>query len=387
MRIAMTHTRYTDVGGVERYVCALVERLLAAGHELHYFCHRWDEGAPAGVRFHRVPNTFKQVRFLKVRSFDRLSERAVERAGPFDLVHGFTKTSRQDIYTDGSGCLQDYQEYSLRRGGALGRALRRGSLHQRTVLAIERARFTRGNFRRVVTMSDLVRKQIQRRYGLTDDEVVVIYNGIDLERFHPRNVEAHRAAVRRELELAEDRPALLFLGSDYDRKGLATFLEALVQLDDAVGLVIGKERPREEARYRQLAAALGVAERVRFLGLRPEPARYYAACDLFVLPTRFDAFGMVVLEAMATGIPAVVTTAAGAAEVIEDGVTGRRVHDPRDADELAAACAPLLDREAARAAGARARVAAEGYSWERHFEQLLELYAQVAAERRGEAAP
>ena len=91
-------------------------------------------------------------------------------------------------------------------------------------------------------------------------------------------------------------------------------------------------------RYRELAASLGVADRVRFLGLQPEPARFYAASDLFVLPTRFDAFGMVVLEAMATGIPAVVTAAAGAVQVIEHGVTGARVADAKDAAELATAC-------------------------------------------------
>src|SRR5690606_1121071 len=91
-------------------------------------------------------------------------------------------------------CLEDYQAYSIDEagGGALQRRLRRASLHQRQVLAIEKRRFARGNFRRVVTMSDLAAEQIRRRYGLSEREVVTIYNGIDIERFHPRNRDRWR---------------------------------------------------------------------------------------------------------------------------------------------------------------------------------------------------
>lgn len=377
MRVAITHTRFQEVGGVERYIYAFCQRLIAAGHEIHYFCHFWEE-APAGITFHKIPYFFKPLRWAKVLAFDRLTRRAIERQGPFDIVHGFTKTSRQDIYTDGSGCLQDFQAYSMERS-AWRRLLGRITPHQQTVLAIQKARYTRGNFKRIITVSGLVKDQICRRYGLTDEEVEVVYNGIDLQRFHPRNIEKHRGAVRADLGLADDTPAVLFVANDYERKGLATLLRALVQLDGAVGLVIGKERPHRQQRFEQLAADLGISARVRFLGVRPDVERYYAASDLCCLPTYFDAFGMVILEAMATGIPSIISSSAGAAEIIVEGQTGAVLPNPDDDQTLARLMRPFMNPAVAKQAGLRAREECRRFSWDSHFDRILEIYDEVCA--------
>src|SRR5205823_4901617 len=112
MKIAITHTRYTRIGGVEGYIRDLVLRLLDAGHEVHYFAQWWDEDADNRIKFHRIPNPWKPIRFLKVRSYDRAVSSMVK-LEDFDVVHGFSKSSRQDVYTDGSGTLEDYQTYSL----------------------------------------------------------------------------------------------------------------------------------------------------------------------------------------------------------------------------------------------------------------------------------
>ena len=375
MRVAITHTRFQEVGGVERYIYGLFQRLIDAGHEIHYFCHFWNE-EPEGITFHKIPYIFKPLRWAKVLAFDRLTRSAIERNGPFDIVHGFTKTSRQDIYTDGSGCLHDFQAYSLGRT-ALRRFLGRMTPHQQAVLAIEKARFTRGNFKRIITMSKLVRRQICRRYGLTDQEVEVVYNGIDLERFHPRNIAHHRTKVRGELGLDDDVPVVLFVANDYERKGLGTLLRAMGRLDGAVCLVIGKERPHRKARFVKMAADLGIQARVHFTGVRPDIDRYYGASDLCCLPTYFDAFGMVVLEAMATGIPSIISATAGAAEIIIEGQTGAVLPDPDDDQTLANLMRPYMDLTFARRAGERAREECRHYSWDTHFDRILEIYDEV----------
>ena len=377
MRVAITHTRFQEVGGVERYIYGLCRRLIDAGHEIHYFCHFWNE-EPQGITFHKIPYIFKPLRWAKVLAFDRLTHRAIHRNGPFDIVHGFTKTSRQDIYTDGSGCLQDFQTYSLGRT-ALRRFLGRMTPHQQAVLAIEKARFTRGNFKRIITMSKLVRRQICRRYGLTDQEVEVVYNGIDLERFHPRNISRHRSAVRNELGLEDDVPVVLFVANDYERKGLGTLLRALGRLDNGACLVIGKERPHRRSRFAKMATDLGIQEQVHFIGVRPDVDRYYAASDFCCLPTYFDAFGMVVLEAMATGIPTIVSSAAGAAEIIIEGETGAVLPDPDDDQTLAGLMRPFMDLTVAKKAGQRAREECRRFSWDRHFDRILEIYDDVCA--------
>ena len=380
MRVAITHTRFQEVGGVERYIYAFCQRLIARGHEIHYFCHFWDE-APEGIQFHKIPYIFKPLRWAKVLAFDRLTQRAIARLGPFDIIHGFTKTSRQDIYTDGSGCLEDFQAYSLGKG-AMRHFWGRMSLHQQAVLSIQRARFTRGNFKRIITVSQLVQSQICKRYGLTAQEVEVVYNGIDLERFHPRNILRHRTAVRRELELDDDVPVVLFVANDYERKGLGTLLRALSRLRDAVCLVVGKERPHRQSRFVKMATALGVRGRVHFLGVRPDVDRFFAASDLCCLPTYFDAFGMVILEAMATGIPAIVSAKAGAAEIIVRDETGAVLPDPDNDEALVQLMRPFMDLAYARKAGHRARKECQRFSWDSHFNRILEIYDEVSASRK-----
>ena len=375
MRVAITHTRFQEVGGVERYIYAFCQRLIARGHEIHYFCHFWDE-EPEGIKFYKIPYIFKHLRWAKVLAFDRLTQKAIERHGPFDIVHGFTKTSRQDIYTDGSGCLEDFQVYSLGRS-AVRRFWGRMTLHQRAVLSVQRARFTRGNFKRIITVSKLVQSQICKRYGLTHEEVEVVYNGIDLERFHPRNIYRHRASVRRELGLDDEVPVVLFVANDYERKGLKTLLRALQRLDGAVCLVIGKERPHRRSRFVKMARELGVLARVHFLDVRPDVDRFFAASDLCCLPTYFDAFGMVVLEAMATGIPCIVSATAGAAEIIVEGETGAVLPDPDDDQALGQLMRPFMDLAYARKAGQRARKECRRFSWNSHFDRILEIYDEV----------
>jgi UDP-glucose:(heptosyl)LPS alpha-1,3-glucosyltransferase len=396
MKVAITHTRYTAKGGVERYAWDLVKRLLDAGHEVHYFCHFWDDQVDPRVHVHKIPNPWKQIRFMKVWSFDRWLTRNVRRED-YDVVHGFSKSSVQDIYTDGSGCLLDYQAYSIdeRKGSSLAKKLRRASLHQRQVLAIEERRFTRGNFSKIVAMSDLAADQIRARYGLGRDEVVTIYNGIDVARFHPSLRDIHFANYRERIRIKPDTFMILCVGNDYTRKGVPTLMQAARLLKER-GLpggrgfhicVFGKERHSVEVKLSEECRRLGVYDHIKFYGPSDLVERWMAVSDLFVLPSRFDAFGNVVLEAMASGTPALVSSKAGAVEVIHEGQDGFALKDPGDAQAIADCVLRLAaDEERRRAIGAAARATAERYSWDRHFEKMLELYEQVAAQKKAKAA-
>jgi UDP-glucose:(heptosyl)LPS alpha-1,3-glucosyltransferase len=382
MRVALTMTAASDTGGVERQAHSVARALLDAGHEVHVFAQRRDDTVDPRIRFHRIASPVRPIRAAKVWLFDRLCERAVERSGPFDLVHGFAKTSRQDVYYDGSGCLADFQAYSIDTlPQAWRRRWRRASPHQRVVARIERRRYTRGNFRRILAISELVRGQILRRYGLSDEEVETLYPGVDLERFQPADA-AQRSALRAELSLPEDAPLLVFLGSDYRRKGLPAFLGALARLPGTYGLVIGRERPARMRRYEGLAEALGVRARTHFLGVRPEPGPYLAGSDCLLFPTHFDAFGSAVLEALACGTPAVVSARAGAAELVADGKTGAVVADPQDAEALARAARAFLDPGPRREASRLARHEAERHPWQRHTDRVLAIYEELVAARR-----
>ncbi|MGH0030613.1 MAG: glycosyltransferase family 4 protein [Myxococcota bacterium] len=380
MRIALTMTRASDLGGVERQAHSVARALLDEGHEVHVFAQKRDDTVDERIVFHRIPNPGKPLRAAKVWLFDKGVERAVRREGPFDLVHGFAKTSKQDVYFDGSGCLADFQRYSIDRMPAgWRRSWRRHGLHQRVVARIERRRYTRGNFRRILAISEMVRGQILARHGLEQGDVETLYPGVDLDRFRPSS-EEERRQVRREQGIPVDAPVFAFLGSDYRRKGLSTFLKTLTLVEGVHGLVIGRESPARERFFAEQAAAFGVAWRTHFLGVQPDPGRLLGAADCLLFPSHFDAFGQAVLEALACGVPAVVSLNAGAAELVADGKAGAVVADPTDAVAFAREAAPFLESERRIEAGFLARQEAEKHPWSRHVKRVLAIYADLLAE-------
>ncbi len=377
MRVAFTHPRAGDLGGVERQAHSLAVALCDAGHEVHYFCERSDASVDPRIRVHHLRRWLRPVKTAKVWLFDRRVTRAVARAGPFDVVQGFGKTSSQDVYYDGSGCQADFQAYALaQRPGGWRRALARRSPYRALVARIEDARYTPGRCRRIVAISEQVRGQILSRHPLRAADVEVVHPGVDLERFAPAAPEA-RARARARLGIDPETPLLVFLGNDYRRKGLDTTLRALRELSDAQLLVMGSDA--REARYREQARRLGVAPRVHWLGARADPERWLGAGDLLVFPSRFDPFGSAVLEALACGLPAVVSGRAGAAELIEEGRTGAVLGEPEDASALARAVRPYLEPSRRGEAGGAARKSAEARGWSRHAARMLEIYAELGA--------
>jgi UDP-glucose:(heptosyl)LPS alpha-1,3-glucosyltransferase len=387
MRIALLHPRAALLGGVERQIHDLGVRLADAGHQISWICASRDAGVDARIHCHRVVEPPGLLRAARPFAFDRLARRALATLGPFDVVHGFGKTSRQDVYRDGSGCLADFQAGAFEGEGAGWRlALRRLGPQAIAAARIERERYRPGSCRIVLPISALVREQILRRYPLAPERVRVLHPAVDTERFSPRLAPAARAAVRAELALPDETPLLAFVGSDFRRKGLPALLAALRLLPSAYALVLGGDRPARLRRARELAGELGVGGRVHFAGVRPDPERWLAAADCLVFPSRFDAFGNVVLEAMASGLPVVVSRRAGAAEVVIPGRTGAVVDAPEDVAALAAAIRPFLDPVLRAEAGRLARREAERSSWERQLECVLAVYREVIEEKRREPA-
>ena len=385
MKIALTHTRYSYTGGIEKYIHSLVERLLAAGHEVHYIAARWEPREHPRLHFHRAP----MIRFpksLRVLSFNHFTNRILERE-PFDLVHGFTKTDRQDVYTDGSGLLHEYIEATLAHRTGWYRALYRATPHQRAILRMEARRFRRGAIKMIIPMAEFVKRQILARYPVEPERVEVVYNGVELEHFHPDNRASLGAPMRKRLGIDPDRPVLLFVGNDWFRKGLDTTLDALPRIAEGLAtapllLVVGHDNHPE--RFRERARERGVTELVQWLGPTREIREPFAASDVFLFPSRYDVFGNVGLEALASGVPAALSAAAGVGELLDGGDAGILLEDPTDAGELARATLALLDRERWPARRAAARALAERYSWDRHFERVLELYDRVLAEKQAE---
>lgn len=232
-------------------------------------------------------------------------------------------------------------------------------------------------YRRIVAISERVRAQLKQHYKVPDDCIVTIPNGINLSRFDPKNASA-RIEVRRSFGISEDVPLVLFVGSQFQLKGLEFAIRALAEMNTkAVLLVVGGD---SAAPFKRLAEQLGVSERVIFAGSRTDLPRVYPAADVFVLPTLYETFALVCLEAMASGLPVLACSVGGIEDYLRDGENGFFIQrEPHDiADKLDRV---LSDRNLQRHLREGGLATAGNYAWEKIAKQYLQLFEELMAER------
>jgi UDP-glucose:(heptosyl)LPS alpha-1,3-glucosyltransferase len=250
-------------------------------------------------------------------------------------------------------------------------------LFDAVALRDERMLMTSPTTRHVIAVSRLVKDQLMRHYRVPGEKITVIPNGVDLERLASPSDPASRSQARAGMGFSDATFGLLFVGNEYDRKGLQTVLEAIAGADDrSMALaVIGDDDP---APYESLARALGIRSRVRFLGGVGGPEPYFRAADVLVLPVWYEPFGMVVAEAMAAGLPVIATGSTGALEGLRHQEHALFLEDPLDAKELAHALIALRKHpELRRTMSARAQHEANILDWSRVAELTLAVYAKV----------
>ena len=350
------------LGGAEVSAVRVVQEFLRRRIDVTVVCRQAEPLAHPGLTLVRlpVPNFWQP---LRISTFSRKA-RPIMTQG-FDIVHSFSRTRHQHIYRAGGGSHAAYMEYVYRHP----RLQRMLSPRHRAILGIEEAVF-RDPDQIIHCIARRGAQEIGARYGVPPERLVTLYNGVDTERFNPARREAHRAALH--LELGLRGPVALLVGSGFHRKGLDRAIRGLAKASAAATLLVlgsGEVRP-----YRQLAAQLGVEARVHFLGRRADVEAVHAAADLLVLPSRYDAFSNAILEGMASGLPVATTPEAGASELIEHGKNGFIY-----GDEFAPAFNLLEDPASLEPVGAAARRTAERFTWSRHADQLLELYAKLRA--------
>jgi len=368
VKLALIRKRYTDFGGAERYVSALARRLVEQGHEVHILAREWEAAQNEGLVFDRIPRG-RGPSFISLLTFARDVARKVY-AGDFDLVHSFERTYSQDIFRAGDGC---HREWLARRSQAFGRGkalLDTINPRHKAFLYLETRLFSDPRLRCVLVNSKRVREEILQHYQVPEQKIRVVHNGLDRDRFHAGLCNKYRESVRQELDLAQDEPVALFVGSGFVRKGLADVIRALVKIDIKV-LVAGQGRIKP---YESLARKLGVMNRVFFLGPRLDVERLYGAADVFVLPSLYEPFSSACLEAMAAGLPVVTTAETGAAEVIESGRNGYTVDFPVETDELAEKIKRGLKIDRAGLLKTNEKILSL-FDWEKNLGKTLEVYA------------
>lgn len=234
-----------------------------------------------------------------------------------------------------------------------------------------------GRYRKVVAISERVRRQLKQYYKVPDERIVTIPNGINLSRFNPENGRS-RDVVRHSFGVPQDLPLLLFVGSQYRLKGLEFAIRALAEMETkAILLVVGADAA---APFKRLAEQLGVSDRVIFAGARSDLPTIYPAADAFVFPTLYETFALVCLEAMASGLPVLASPVGGIEDYLRDGDNG--LHINRDSTEIAAKLDRLLsDRELHARLRAAGIATAQNYAWEKIAQKYLSLFDELITER------
>ena len=358
-------------GGAERYVHDLSMLLTGEGHELHIYTlqGRVDPAASVALHLVRVPSCPK---FLKTLYFAWKVRRLLQ-GQKFDIIHSFGRTWGMDIFQPlgGSqfsslvGNLRSIENIFARffKAFTYFTSLRRLSYFLVEEMQLRRARI-------VIAISAMVKNDLIRYTRLNSDKIMIVRNGVDLEKFRPEARAARRDKLRRELELGEEDIFILFVAHNFRLKGLHVLILAMAELKNShpeISFKVGVLGEGKKKQFARLARKNQVAEQIIFLGGREQPECYYAAADICVHPSYYDPSALVVLEAMASGLPVITTAYCGTSEIIEEGKDGYIVADPGDISSLATTIYRLKDPRLRRKMGEFARRKSEYFPFRRNM--------------------
>ena len=376
LRIAVLSRNFsTTGGGAERYSIALVDQL-AARHEVHVFAQTIAHEFP-GVTYHQVPMPMERPRWINQLYFAWKTWRAT-RTG-FDVVHSHENNWHGNVQTVHVLPIK-HTLFAGKQGAALALRWLKVLTSPRLLayLWLEKCRFAWALKKRVVCASSPLKQVVQSAYPASAPMLQVVTPGVDSVPGRA-SVEA-RVQARQQLGLPLDVMLLLFVGNDLVKKGLPTLLQALVQLPGQVHLAVAGQGEASSAMQKQ-AANLGLGDRVHFLGSQRAMGPVYQAADALVHPTLEDSYGMVVLEAMACGLPVVVSAApySGIAQDLQDGENALQLKNPKDIAELTATLQKLLDDQGlVKKLSTSAQAFAERHSWAQAARAYENLYQGIA---------
>lgn len=365
-------------GGAEQWTFQHAEHLLARGHEVHIVAQEIScPTRPSGI----VPHCLGPVRSILGRA--EAAERELRSLG-LDMIHDIGTGWYSHVFQSEDGSRIAQWERKLQ---ATPRWLR--SCKRAMIRMLPRYR----NFRRlmarqfddpsriVVAISKMCARHYQQYHGVPPERIRLVYHGVDQERFSPQHTRRWREPIRKSLGIRDEEVVFLFVGHSYRRKGLFTAIRAVNRLV-AEGtpvrlLIVGGKRHDHLPRLSGLQRAA-----VTLVGAVEDPLPYYAAADALVLPSFYDPFGLVVLEAAACCLPAVTTSMTGAGELMSEGVEGYVLSDPSDDGALADRLRLLMDPTLRRRMGEAGRKLALQHSLDRSCDETVAIYHEIAGQRR-----
>lgn len=373
------------LGGAERYTVDLASALARRGHDVSLV---FSASIPQqSVVLYQPDLPYRLVK-LQSGGLTRLGQyeaflRSLDHhlaAEPYDIVHAMLPVRQCDVYHPHAGLAAESIEAGhLRYANPLRRWLSRlGTTLNRKrqrFAAVERELIDGPHPPVVLCLSERMRQAALKFFTVDAQRVVRLFNGVDLNRFDPTQRPEARTEVRQRLGIGQ-RVMALSVAQDFQRKGVREAIEALAAVQDQrlVLVVVGRDRPDP---FRRLAHSLGVDQQVIFTGPSDNVYAYYQAADFLLFPSRVDPCPLVVLEAVAMGLPVIVTQQAGSSEAITNGQEGFIISSPSDTPQMAQAARILMDESRRRQMRDACMRLRQELSHQSHVDKLLEVYSRI----------
>ena len=382
LRIALVLDRFEfSLGGLESWTKGLANWLVRRGHHVSVLCFAGTTKTST-VKLHIVDGEGGPLaRAAAVAAcLSRLC---------FDIIHDTGTAAQADVFQPQTGSRVINTEFEL----ATRTPWQRLRIHlsptfqrwRREMQTLERRQFADPS--RLIAVSRMVRDQIASRYGLDADRITVIYNGIDTKRFTADRLATLRAPARTKWSLGE-APTFLLVAHNFDLKGVGMALHALARLRGiAPDTRLAIAGAGDVERYSRLAHRLGIAGEVHFLGKLDQIEEAYAAADVALQPTRYDACSLATLEGLASGLPTITTRSNGAAELITAEKQGIVLEHSTDTEALARAMERLLEPDLRRSMGLAARGLGLQHDVEDNYRAVEAFYRRAVRQRTARSSP
>ncbi len=375
LRVAVLNRNFVSTGGgAERYSIALVEAM-AQHHEIHVYAqsieHKWP-----GVTYHQIPAPFKRPRWINQLWFAAATWWATRRG--FDVVHSHENTWHGNVQTVHVLPI-NYALFAGVKGWRLAMRWLKVATSPRLLayLWLEARRFAPQPGRQHVVTSQSLRNIVVQAHPEAIPCLTILTPGV--LQIHEIN-DGVRTGARQKLGLPDKGFLILFVANDFRKKGLETLLKAVAMLPaDTTLAVVGN--PAHVNSFAGSVEALGLNDRVVFLGQLSLVDIAYQAADCLAHPTLEDTFAMVVLEAMSWGLPVVVSGPkyCGISELLNDGHNAQVLGDPQNVQELSSQLSNLRgDRSLRHSLGESALEFARVHLWSRQAATLTQIYAKAA---------
>jgi UDP-glucose:(heptosyl)LPS alpha-1,3-glucosyltransferase len=387
-KIALAVEKFSrQAGGAESYAISLASTLVEFGWEVHLFGETWD-GEPSMAIFHEIsiprflPNWAKATLFA-------LKHKKMVMSEKFDVIIGFGNTLYMNVYQSHGGV----HWYSTNRKvyaerSTIARFIKRFiniiSIQKWARAWIESAPFRLNPRPRIIAISHMIQEDMESFFHVKKNEIDIVYNGVDVTKYNIKLRQHLRRPLRERLRIPEDDVVFLFISYDLKKKGIVSLVEAASLLKSSghenfkIIIVGGLPYPSLSRRIKHQR----LEDTIIFTGRTPSAEEYYAGSDVFVLPTYYDACSLVVIEAMACGLPSITTTYNGASGIMTDGKDGFIIPHPPDPADLEEKMRFLMIPERREQMSQEASRTGMNYTTDRNHKDMISIFNEVAMSRK-----